>query len=175
MKKYQASTGYHRMTHEKAQQYGEHLADLAARNDDQLEPVVVVTDARRRSSPLHDYFEWDEKVAAHEYHLVQARNLIRSVEVVIKREGKEVQVRAFHSVVIKRNDHTERAYAPVERVMSEPELRAQVIDRALRELESWQERYSKYKELGAVFSAIRTAREDVTVMDNVQPVAAMIE
>lgn len=173
MKKYQATAGY-RLDDKQAQTYGEHLEKLTVKNDNQLEPAIVVKDAKRKRSPLHDYFEWDDSKAAHAHRLERARHLIRSVEVVIKREGKEYQTRAFHSVIIKRNSHTERAYAEVERVMSEPELREQVIGKALQELESWRRRYGELRELGKVFAAIDTAREGV-VIDNVQPVAAVIE
>lgn len=172
-RKYQASGGY-RIGNQDAQEYGERLEILAEQNDNQLEPAVVVDDARNKLSPLHDCFEWDDSKAAHAHRLERARYLIRSVEVVIRRDGKEFQTRAFHNVIIRRNAHTERAYAAVERVMSEPELRQQVIEKALHELESWQRRYSEYKELGMVFAVIGTAREDVVVMDNVQPVA-MVE
>ncbi len=156
------------------QEYGERLEILAEQDNDQIEPVVVVDDARNKLSPLHDLFEWDDSVAAHQHRLAHARLLIRSIEVVIKRDGKKFQTRAFHNVIIKRNDHTERAYAAVERVMSEPELRQQVIEKALKELESWQRRYSEYKELGIVFTVIKAVRDEAVVMDNVQPVA-MVE
>lgn len=173
MKKYQMVAGA-RIEEAKIQEYGERLEILAEQNNEQLEPAVVVDDARNRLSPLHDLFEWDDSIAAHEHRLAHARKLIRSIEVVIKRDGKEFQTRAFHNVIIRRNSHTERAYAAVERVMSEPELRQQVIDKALRELESWQRRYREYKELGMVFTVIDAAREEVVVMDNTQPVA-MVE
>jgi hypothetical protein len=48
-----------------------------------LSPEQVVTEASKAGSPLHDCFEWDDSVAGHKYRLSQARDLIRSVQVVI--------------------------------------------------------------------------------------------
>jgi len=48
-----------------------------------LEPKGVLQDARREKSPLHAYFEWDDKKAANAYRLTQARELIASYEIVM--------------------------------------------------------------------------------------------
>jgi len=42
--------------------------------------------ARPKDSPFHDLFEWDNKKAAHEFRLMQARNLIRTVNVFIDKD-----------------------------------------------------------------------------------------
>ena len=46
------------------------------------ETVAVVADAKKKSSPLHSIFEWDDKTAAHKFRLVTARKLISAVYVV---------------------------------------------------------------------------------------------
>lgn len=48
----------------------------------------VLESAKRKNSPLHGCFEWDDQKAGHEYRLIQARKLIRAypVEVAGKKE-----------------------------------------------------------------------------------------
>lgn len=48
-----------------------------------LEPKAVVEAAKDPSSPLHEYFEWDQKAGHEEYLLIQARTLIRSVKIEV--------------------------------------------------------------------------------------------
>lgn len=45
-------------------------------------PEALVERARPKSSPMHDCFEWDDRAAAEEHRKMQARTLIRSIEVV---------------------------------------------------------------------------------------------
>lgn len=49
-----------------------------------LTPEAVVAEAKAKSSPLHVAFEWDDDKAAHRFRLVQARYLIKQVEVVVE-------------------------------------------------------------------------------------------
>jgi hypothetical protein len=56
----------------------ERLAVLYAR-DGRLTPEQVVRDAKSLTSPLHDYFQWDDTKAALAWRTQQARVLIRSV------------------------------------------------------------------------------------------------
>ena len=48
-----------------------------------LTPSEVVSAARDPESPLHNSFEWDDAKAAESWRLVQARELIRSVQVQV--------------------------------------------------------------------------------------------
>jgi hypothetical protein len=50
--------------HEQAQQYGERIAVLIERHDGVVTPDLVVDDARDPTSPLHEFFEWDDRDAA---------------------------------------------------------------------------------------------------------------
>lgn len=49
-----------------------------------LTPEAVVEDARDPDSPLHDRFDWDTDRNAYQHLLTQARQLIRSVEIVFR-------------------------------------------------------------------------------------------
>ena len=70
----------------------ERLAALYRRNGESITPEAVIDDARDPSSPLHACFEWDDKKAAHQHRLDQARELIRAVPVHVQYE--EITIRA---------------------------------------------------------------------------------
>lgn len=60
-----------------------------------LTPEVVVADARRKDSPLHELFEWDTKKAAVSHWHDVARALIRNVQVVVVNEGRTLRAPYF--------------------------------------------------------------------------------
>ena len=64
-----------------AQVAGEELARIQAEAG-QLTAALVVDKARPVTSPLHAAFEWNDHVAAEYHREHQARNLIRSVEIL---------------------------------------------------------------------------------------------
>eukprot|EP00919_Chromeraceae_sp_WS-2016_P011325 GHVR01026471.1.p1 GENE.GHVR01026471.1~~GHVR01026471.1.p1 ORF type:complete len:177 (+),score=29.08 GHVR01026471.1:399-929(+) len=47
-----------------------------------LTPDVAISEAKRKRSPIHKAFNWDDGEAAHEYRKSQARNLFRSIVIV---------------------------------------------------------------------------------------------
>jgi hypothetical protein len=123
----------------------------------------VVSAAKRKSSPLHRYFQWDDTRAAELYRLDQARYYLRHVEIVIVRENDEQQTRAWHQIEIKQDDATERVYMQSVNISLDPSLQDQVIARALRELQGWKARYSEYNHVFSdLFSAISKTQRRVS-------------
>jgi len=57
------------------------LSRLTERGGGTLTPASVVDAARSEESPLHQYFEWDDSIAAEAYRQDQARELIRRIRV----------------------------------------------------------------------------------------------
>ena len=53
-------------------------------------PERVVERAREKTSCLHEYFNWDDKKAAYQYRLEQARHLIQSVVIEYVVEEKDI-------------------------------------------------------------------------------------
>ena len=74
----------------KKQKIHERLQALAAGG--RLTPDAVVADAKKRTSPLHGAFEWDDAVAGHKYRIEQARSLIQSHHVYIERRSHVIPV-----------------------------------------------------------------------------------
>lgn len=71
-----------------AQTAGEELERIRAR-DGKVETVTIVNEARPETSPLHSAFEWDDSAAGEQWRLLQARNLIRAIEVAPAKKGEE--------------------------------------------------------------------------------------
>lgn len=64
-------------------------------NRGRITPQAVVDEASNPKHPLHNLFEWDDTEAARKYRLDQARELIRSVDVVIRNTKHEIEVVAY--------------------------------------------------------------------------------
>lgn len=131
---------------------GRRFVELA--DNGEVTPAQIVADARKPSSPIHRFFEWDIQTAAEKYWLQQAGALIRSVAIEITyADGSRERTRAFHSVEV----DDERGYAPMTRVFSDAALTKQVLSSALRELDGWSQRYSRYQQLGSAAAFVRKA------------------
>lgn len=120
-------------------------------------PAAVVDAARPVESPIHPLFTWDDTVAAEKCRRMEASHHIRHLEVVIKVEaGREVSTRAFHPITVESGEVYRHALV----VRSSEEMSAQVVERALRELMQWEEKYREYVSIFApVFKAISLVRE----------------
>jgi hypothetical protein len=151
------------------QKVGEALAALEAQHGE-LTPEMVERAARRKSSVLHDLFEWDDSEAAYKYRLGQAAHLVRCIVVIDAPESPE-PFTAYVRVDVPGEDAGESeepapkrsSYRSTAVVMSDAELRAQVLGRALSELRAFQRKYRSLSELVDVFEAIEraAAREEL--------------
>jgi hypothetical protein len=138
--KYEVKAGAH-IPSAKVQKYGKRLLELTKRYSGDLTRKQILADAEHPSSPLHDFFEWDDSVAAQKYRLEQAGYLIQSIVVTIKEHGME-DVRAFYNVTSNTEENGKRSvFVSLETVMSNSAVRRQVIAAAYVELIGWKERY----------------------------------
>lgn len=108
----------------------------------EITPENVVKAAEPVDSPLHDWFEWDDKAAAHQYRLEQARQLIRIVKVTrLDENDQPVKVRAFHSLQGKDKNY---AYQPLDEIVLDP---AQVAVLKMQAEREWKTLLKKYEHL----------------------------
>lgn len=116
----------------------------------------VVLAAEDLSSPLHNSFEWDDTAAAEQWRLQQARQIIRSVVVILPNFSKPIN--AFVSL---RDDRTQEGggYRTIIDVMSDKDMRERLLEEALAELRHWEQKYSQLNELAPVFEAVTKARK----------------
>lgn len=140
-----------------AQIVGERLAILTEKYG-MIQPRDVVQDAKPVTSPLHKAFEWDNTKAAQAHREAQARNLITSFRIVtpsIEVNGAMTAQRVFVNAKV----GAKQGYITTARAMGDPELRAQVLGEAKKELGVWRTRYNELQalaELAPVFEAINT-------------------
>ncbi|RLG20654.1 hypothetical protein DRN72_04825 [Methanosarcinales archaeon] len=159
-----------RITDKQAQIYGECLEKIAEEKG-VITPPDVVEEAKSETSPLHDYFEWDNEVAGEKYRLHQARNLINSIIVVVETPDETIEERAFFNVKIEKEAHEQaeeteikQAYVPVSVVVREKPYRDQILEQALREINYWKRKYENLTELSVIFEAIETTTKKIGMM-----------
>lgn len=132
------------------------LEEIRQRHNGLLRAEDVVSEAEDERSPIHDYFNWDDSEAAHQYRLWQARQLITIIVMKLPDSRKSVQM--YVSLHGDRN-MPGGAYRGIIEVMSEPTLRYQLIQEALNDLRYWERKYSKLQELAGIYEAIQTTRK----------------
>ncbi len=123
-------------------------------NDGLLLPAHVVAAARPKTSPLHSRFEWNDGKAAQEHRLWQARQLI-SVCVEVFSNGESAPI--FVSVSSDRQPGN--GYRATVSVLTDEELCAQLLTDALHDLNTFQKKYARLKQLAGLFSEIKKVRK----------------
>ncbi|MFW6132222.1 MAG: hypothetical protein ACOC5F_06470 [Candidatus Aminicenantaceae bacterium] len=123
-----------------------------------LSAETLVEEAKKKNSPLHSFFQWDEKKAAYQWRLQQARVIINEIKVVV--ENKEYY--AFENVSVQISDEeSQREYKNIVDIMDDEELREQVVKKAYNQLMYWRDKYSSYKEFQPVFRAIEKIGKEI--------------
>ena len=145
-----------RLSHLNPQACGDRLDYLVEAGGGKVLPNDVVRDARKEDSPFHAGFEWDNRTAANEWRLEQARLIIRSIRVVIVDEkGKEKQHRVHvHCYTIDEEDGND-GYVTLEKLKENPGLRQQALWTAYTLLLGIQSRYDELNELEPVFDEVK--------------------
>ena len=113
-----------------------------------ITPQALVEEARPISSPIHNQFNWDDEEAAEQYRLWQARELIKKVTITFEKR----KVFGFHNVKVNIDNTLTQGYVSSVRIMSNQDLRNQVIQQALKQLLYWQDQYKTYTELDALIN-----------------------
>lgn len=111
----------------------------------ELTADIVVTEASKKTHPLHDRFEWDDKIAGHQYRLHQAGELIRKVKVVYREATEDEEgssIRAWQSV----RSEDGFKYVPSSEVAEDPLLTAMVLRDMEREWRTLHRRYGRFEE-----------------------------
>lgn len=93
------ATNASRISKKRAKRYHAALVKLA-RERGGLTPRRVISAAKAKTNPLHDYFEWDNSKAAERYRIQQAGALIRAIVFIelADNNAEPVVVREFHSI-----------------------------------------------------------------------------
>jgi len=113
------------------------------KRDGFVKPSIVVQEATPKEAPLHGYFEWNNRKAADQHRLWQARHLIRVAR--IKTNGTEERLTHVPAIRVEESDEREGEYkTPMaiaesvdeyERAWSMAEAKLKGAKRAVDELE----------------------------------------
>jgi len=129
-------------------------------------PAALVEAAKPKRSPIHGEFEWDNDTAGLLWREAQARLMIRAI--VIKTETDKESPIQFRKYELQRLPGTENkpsrnVYRTVEDIMADPNARAELLARALRELIAFRNRYKGLQELAIVMRATEEVLATVDV------------
>jgi hypothetical protein len=131
------------------------LEQICEKHNGVITVDLVVKEARKKTSPLHTYFVWDDSEAARQYRLIQAGELIRRVKVTYSpREDVSYKVRAFFNVVsTEENEEGKKIYVPIKEALNTPSYREQLLAEAKRDADTF---VKKYKVLNEVKDIVNT-------------------
>jgi hypothetical protein len=120
---------------------------------------VIVQDARQKTSPIHSAFEWNNKQAAHEHRLHQARTMMTALRIIDEGLAPDVRQPTRFLISVKSVQQSDavpslRTYVPLREALQDAQQRQQVLIRAIGELRAFQEKYREIQELSQVFNAI---------------------
>jgi hypothetical protein len=108
------------------------------KRDGYITPELVLHEARNPRSPLHSEFTWDDKVAAHEHRLAEARRIIALYWTEIRTEKRVIEVPYY--VRDPSAEHGEQGYVSAASVREKPELALRVFLTELARATSYLER-----------------------------------
>jgi hypothetical protein len=136
-----------------AQVAGEELARLEEANGGVLLPKAIVASAKRKTSPIHNCFEWNDTAAAKAYRLRQAGEMIRKIVVVYEDKDEDETIRAFVSI------KTESSYySSTARILDDDELLDNVRAQIVADLKALQKKWKQFQtdtKLAAIWQAVQ--------------------
>ena len=107
------------------------------REQGEVKPSVLVDSARPETSPIHDAFEWNDAKAGEEYRLIQARQWIRRVEIVVEdRKEKFIHIPVMAAEDGADTDTREGSYKPVSVVVRTQDEYQRALSALLSRLEA---------------------------------------
>lgn len=139
---YQWKNSYHKVSADIAGAVCEELE-----KNENLNAKALVDVSRPEDAPLHSEFEWNDTEAAERWREQQARNIINSLTIVV--DENKAPVRKFFNVVT-----TEANYTSTEVLLQHEDTRKKLLDMALRELNSFKQKYAQLTELAEFFTVI---------------------
>lgn len=113
----------------------------------------IVDMARKKTSSMHNYFQWDNKIASEEYRKIQAQRMVRNFVLVQtnKETGKEEKT-MFR--LVEADSSRTNTYKPVTFFFQNKDEHEKLIERAKIELRGITDRYRRVTELEEIIQAI---------------------
>ena len=137
----------------------EKLAELAKKNGGRLTPNVVLEEAKDRDSILHNLFEWDDTLAAHQHRIYQARQIITSVRVVITTENRKIST--VYYVRDPEAEPTEQGYVSIDRLKTDKDLARESIVMEFSRASSYLQRAKAHAQALNMSDEVEALIEDI--------------
>jgi hypothetical protein len=134
------------------QKIGDALDKVSKSHGGKLDAPDVVEAAKPKDHVLHPLFDWSDKVAAEQWRLSQARQIIRSIRIV-RMDDDEPLYPAYVSITAKDG----RSYRHTNEVLTSRDLQEKVLISAERELQAFERRYSRLLDVCELIRAARQA------------------
>jgi len=148
----------------------EAVMTIAEKHGGTVTPEILLAEAKRKASPLHGFFCWDNTEAADRYRKIQAAEMIRRVKVTITRPDETaLRIRAFVNVHepqpadgdepddIDRygiNIRPRGIYVNVQDALRIEDYRSQMITQCKRDVEAFRQKYSALSEAARILDAM---------------------
>lgn len=152
---YRVRHGFRLRSLSRAREWGKELVRLNGLG--KRSPREIVAAAKSKTSPLHDYFDWNDTRAAEAWRIEQAKYLLRAIEIRLVAPAKTdsgvpiTYTRAIRSVATP----DDRAYRTAKDIRASKTLSMAAVDGAMKELIEWRDRFQHYADVfGPVFDAI---------------------
>ena len=132
--------------------------DIRVRAGGELDVDLAVKESKKKSSPLHNHLEWDDKIASHEYRKIQVKEFIRKIEVIYSETN--TPVRAYESIKVEVVDNksekpeVKNVYRRTEDILADPASRSELLGQAVRDALAYKKRYSALSELSQIIDSI---------------------
>lgn len=135
-------------------------------------PKDLVDASRPKDAPLHNEFEWDDRIASEKYREVQAGYIIRSVAIKITNIPAEVtkvdvqitkveepNVRFYHAI-----ERDGKGFENIETIVTDAEKEAKLMTQCVKDIKYFKEKYLVLKDvMPTLFDAIDKELEKIEV------------
>lgn len=133
----------------------------------------VLDAARSTNSPLHPYFEWDDKRAADLHRLQEAKNMLRAIKIKFTDGHQTYAARAFPVERITTFVTGPRQFRSFKVLHGESAFAAEMMQMAISDLRAWRSKYQPYEPIwdnfseafGAVINQIAECEDELIVQN----------
>lgn len=122
--------------------------------DGKITKESFLEESRPLNAPTHALFEWDDEKAAEKYRLVQSGRVINNLVVKLETNENDVPLLARAVVNVAPEGLKRASYISTTLAFQTESGRDVVLKHALRELETFKNKYSNLEELAEVFKAM---------------------
>lgn len=155
-----------------AQEVGRTLEVIRRENDNHLTSEAVLEAAEDVRSPLHEFFDWDDKAAAKKHRMGEASKLIASIEVIYPETNHE-PVSYYCSV--KKMGAAKPSFIPVKIAMNTPYFRNQLLNDAIENFEKMKRKFGHLRQLEKVFTTYAREKKKLIAQEKIVPEIQKVE